>query len=160
MLLMRKYDEENSACLLSHPVRGAWIEMKPRQDFDVMERRRTPSGVRGLKFRAANRNIGGRSGSHPVRGAWIEISFLSPSILAPQCRTPSGVRGLKFHIPFRNLPNCLSHPVRGAWIEMQKLNPLPAPNLSHPVRGAWIEIFKAWRVNDDGIVAPRQGCVD
>lgn len=24
---MRKYDEENSACLLSHPVRGAWIEI-------------------------------------------------------------------------------------------------------------------------------------
>lgn len=27
LLLMHKYDEENSACLLSHPVRGAWIEI-------------------------------------------------------------------------------------------------------------------------------------
>ena len=50
MLLMRKYDEENSACLLSHPVRGAWIEM----DIDIITIKDT--GV-----------------SHPVRGAWIEM---------------------------------------------------------------------------------------
>ena len=49
MLLMRKYDEENSACLLSHPVRGAWIEILV--------------GAKGDKG----------DKSHPVRGAWIEI---------------------------------------------------------------------------------------
>ena len=49
MLLMRKYDEENSACLLSHPVRGAWIEI-----FSTF------SEVKNIT-------------SHPVRGAWIEI---------------------------------------------------------------------------------------
>ena len=49
LLLMRKYDEENSACLLSHPVRGAWIEM-----FVLSPA--TPDYM-----------------SHPVRGAWIEI---------------------------------------------------------------------------------------
>lgn len=49
MLLMRKYDEENSACLLSHPVRGAWIEIE-------------------LPVKLMPKNE-----SHPVRGVWIEI---------------------------------------------------------------------------------------
>ena len=51
MLLMRKYDEENSACLLSHPVRGAWIEIEWLRRYA-----NSPE-------------------SHPVRGAWIEIEI-------------------------------------------------------------------------------------
>ena len=71
MLLMRKYDEENSACLLSHPVRGAWIEI-------------------------ANTGLMGAGGaSHPVRGAWIEINGNVEDFLGNPGRTPSGVRGLK-----------------------------------------------------------------
>ena len=49
LLLMRKYDEENSACLLSHPVRGAWIEIEIISAVEEAVTRRTPSGVRGLK---------------------------------------------------------------------------------------------------------------
>ena len=47
---MCKYDEENSACLLSHPVRGAWIEMFLMVNKDTPVDGRTPSGVRGLKY--------------------------------------------------------------------------------------------------------------
>ena len=92
---MRKYDEENSACLLSHPVRGAWIEI-----LQIILRRkrckcRTPSGVRGLKWKIAT--VAAVScKSHPVRGAWIEMQYS----LCNMSRS-SG-----------------SHPVRGAWIEI------------------------------------------
>ncbi len=34
---------------LSHPARGAWIEIKAMLEPESRERRRTPQGVRGLK---------------------------------------------------------------------------------------------------------------
>ena len=34
----------------SHPVRGAWIEMKIVTNDDGLQYRRTPAGVRGLKL--------------------------------------------------------------------------------------------------------------
>ena len=57
---------------VSHPARGAWIEIND-------------AGVQR----------GGRAGSHPARGAWIEISLwtLVSGVLGG--RTPQGVRGLK-----------------------------------------------------------------
>ena len=66
MLLMRKYDEENSACLLSHPVRGAWIEIPMYVcDFDY-------------------------GGSHPVRGAWIEMILPNPLVVGKEVAPRQG----------------------------------------------------------------------
>ncbi len=71
MLLMRKYDEENSACLLSHPVRGAWIEMETGV---LLYERKESHPVRGawIEIRIYICSVV-LYGSHPVRGAWIEI---------------------------------------------------------------------------------------
>ena len=55
----------------SHPSRGAWIEIgDDRHVRDV--RRRTPHGVRGLKFQLGPVGLEFVE-SHPSRGAWIEI---------------------------------------------------------------------------------------
>ena len=56
--------------------------------------RRTPQGVRGLKF--------------------DETVFCN----LPFCRTPQGVRGLKFFGLVWMVRELLSHPARGAWIEI------------------------------------------
>ena len=72
MLLMRKYDEENSACLLSHPVRGAWIEI----DDDLLYSYNDMSHpVRGAWIEILTKTVSlfRVQKSHPVRGAWIEI---------------------------------------------------------------------------------------
>ena len=56
---------------MSHPSRGAWIEMPI--------------------FVVSVSNIA----SHPSRGAWIEIALWQLSPYARRRRTPHGVRGLK-----------------------------------------------------------------
>ena len=56
---------------LSHPARGAWIEI----------------GVSNKKPPAKR--------SHPARGAWIEISVTATKRTMDLSRTPHGVRGLK-----------------------------------------------------------------
>ena len=55
----------------SHPARGAWIEIMKRIKT-VTANRRTPRGVRGLKYEML---MTGQDNtlSHPARGAWIEI---------------------------------------------------------------------------------------
>ena len=58
---------------LSHPSRGAWIEITVAVSFGVS-----------------------CSTSHPSRGAWIEITAGRMQFPSTQCRTPHGVRGLKF----------------------------------------------------------------
>ena len=73
---------------MSHPTRGAWIEMSYYPTYTFLHR------------------------SHPTRGAWIEIpaALRSPVIL--RRRTLPGVRGLKlcssgtrtYPIPCRTLP--------------------------------------------------------
>ena len=83
-------------CCMSHPVRGAWIEIPE-----------------GRRFLCCGK-------SHPSRGAWIEIT--------PTRRT-IGV-------------TASSHPSRGAWIEMICEYLCNFIVWSHPSRGAWIEI--AW----------------
>ena len=59
--------------VMSHPTRGAWIEM-PQIYGDQHElASRTPHGVRGLKssqFLLKQK----RPASHPTRGAWIEMA--------------------------------------------------------------------------------------
>ena len=66
------HTESNPDGTLSHPSRGAWIEMPYRPTFAIGQR------------------------SHPSRGAWIEISERM-TMPAENCgRTPRGVRGLKY----------------------------------------------------------------
>ena len=56
----------------SHPSRGAWIEMFHAHGSPSHHQRRTPHGVRGLKY-ALLLALRGVGLSHPSRGAWIEI---------------------------------------------------------------------------------------
>ena len=102
---------------MSHPTRGAWIEITCLTDLTNRAASRTPHGVRGLKSPRrrkrsswrCNRTPHGVRGlkslhlnherfprrSHPTRGAWIEIN-LRAFYTSPECRrTPHGVRGLK-----------------------------------------------------------------
>ena len=129
-------DKKEKCKRWSHPVRGAWIEILQKALYKSDPPRRTPSGVRGLKFWLTflkTRNIS----SHPVRGAWIEIiTLVSPYFVKS------------------------SHPVRGAWIEIDHQRTWRKDWSSHPVRGAWIEMFKIFSHFVLMIVAPRQGCVD
>ena len=56
----------------SHPARGAWIEIVTGYVKFSARTRRTPHGVRGLKFMHKT-NHPHTVQSHPARGAWIEI---------------------------------------------------------------------------------------
>ena len=60
----------------------------------VRRNRRTPHGVRGLKFGNVTELVHYGS-SHPTRGAWIEIRLPVQALAALSRRTPHGVRGLK-----------------------------------------------------------------
>ena len=55
----------------SPPARGAWIEMPPEDEGELMKM------------------------SPPARGAWIEISRRSSDYACYACRPPHGGRGLK-----------------------------------------------------------------
>ena len=56
--------------------------------------RRTPQGVRGLKY------------------------FHNGKASKNMSRTPQGVRGLKYRVPVIESLGVGSHPARGAWIEI------------------------------------------
>ena len=70
----------------SHPSRGAWIEIRQRGRHFMPRWRRTPHGVRGLKF-TRYLELAPADLSHPSRGAWIEISCncasLATGLVAP-----------------------------------------------------------------------------
>ena len=66
--------KQETATVSSHPVRGAWIEISTVSDFDMSYL------------------------SHPVRGAWIEILESTSVSNNAISRTPSGVRGLKYYL--------------------------------------------------------------
>ena len=123
---------------VSHPSRGAWIEITI-SGGSVARRGRTPHGVRGLKCGGGCplgclpcRTPHGVRGlkyagmwvsdtdprSHPSRGAWIEIARMRLSTLLGIRRTPHGVRGLKFSVCGCRATDFMSHPSRGAWIEI------------------------------------------
>ena len=56
----------------SHPTRGAWIEISQADGTGQGCNRRTPHGVRGLKWPSGTvEPVPARS--HPTRGAWIEM---------------------------------------------------------------------------------------
>ena len=80
---------------LSHPTRGAWIEIVEMMYKSEREYSRTLPGVRGLK------------------SSWELIG------LVPIRRTLPGVRGLKYRILCAGYIDMKSHPTRGAWIEME-----------------------------------------
>ena len=58
----------------SHPSRGAWIEISSDAIMAAESERRTPHGVRGLKYVINHYPTSGMTRSHPSRGAWIEMS--------------------------------------------------------------------------------------
>ena len=59
---------------VSHPSRGAWIEIYKAARLMGYEVGRTPRGVRGLKSQVVEAGPYRRM-SHPSRGAWIEIQL-------------------------------------------------------------------------------------
>ena len=67
---------------VSHPSRGAWIEMWLVSDKALAEPK-----------------------SHPSRGAWIEIGIGNIIPQLAESRTPRGVRGLKYQRSFREPPD-------------------------------------------------------
>ena len=73
--------------IMSHPARGAWIEMVRPVSVQVAGTGRTPQGVRGLKYLwPAQTHRCPRS--HPARGAWIEMS----QIVQVRVRSPVAPR--------------------------------------------------------------------
>ena len=78
---------------MSHPTRGAWIEMQSAEELLQLLGCRTPHGVRGLKC-----------------GVTQMGHALTP------CRTPHGVRGLKsvrIDTVYSHKPRRTPHGVRG-----------------------------------------------
>ncbi len=121
--------------------------------------RRTPHGVRGLKFEYAAREVKKRL-SHPAWGAWIEMAERGDCHTARRSHPAWGA-----WIEIRNFPAVSqlvgSHPAWGAWIEISStVAEKEVFPVSHPAWGAWIEIALC----DQGLqldgVAPRMGCVD
>ncbi len=122
--------------VMSHPARGAWVEMRWTNCWRQSETCRTPQGVRGLKFF--------------VDEAGLEWD---------NSRTPQGVRGLKSEGPADDGAGRRSHPARGAWIEILSIALASIAAGSHPARGAWVEIRTLWGTRTHTVVAPRKGCV-
>ena len=82
---------------MSHPARGAWIEIRSAAD-----------AVTGVSL------------SHPARGAWIEMFYMRAGACTRPGRTPHGVRGLKYtQGNYSTAVSEVSHPARGAWIEIK-----------------------------------------
>ena len=77
----------------SHPAWGAWIEISNTYRPDLKEGRRTPHGVRGLKYPPplVLRPRASRT-PHGVRGLKCQASCRHKQ---RERRTPHGVRGLK-----------------------------------------------------------------
>ena len=144
---------------LSHPSRGAWIEIALWQLGPYVRRRRTPHGVRGLKscLRYVVPPRFCRT-PHGVRGLKCGVCG---HVRSRYRRTPHGVRGLKYRLRGADGRKRGSHPSRGAWIEIPRNGRITCNGRGrtpHGVRG-----LKCLRVRRDqvgGDVAPLTGCVD
>ena len=79
---------------LSHPVRGAWIEILTRY-FAHLDNPSHPVRGAWIEISLLQKFID-EIRSHPVRGAWIEIRAVELTDACVAGRTPSGVRGLKW----------------------------------------------------------------
>ena len=79
---------------LSHPARGAWIEiLKAGKAYPPLGGSHPARGA-WIEIRSAS--IAANSArSHPARGAWIEIRICNHGGRQQHGRTPHGVRGLK-----------------------------------------------------------------
>ena len=82
---------------MSHPARGAWIEINAKYKEFSKAAGRTPRGVRGLKFKQC-----------------LELRQVLKS------HTPQGVRGLKYLLCLRVNLNRESHPA--LWKSQEKSN--------------------------------------
>ncbi len=80
--------------LMSHPARGAWVEIEMRDDGSVKVYMSHPARGAWVEIRR-HLPFAGAPLSHPARGAWVEITRLSCPSLSAKSRTPQGVRGLK-----------------------------------------------------------------
>ena len=79
----------STVLLVSHPSRGAWIEILVVLRPATAAMSRTPHGVRGLKLKLfADKTIGGLS--HPSRGAWIEIRMAAGLTVRPSVAPLTG----------------------------------------------------------------------
>ena len=137
MKFLRRQSVRNE--LVSHPIRGGWIEIRTVKAKQGDQKGPTPYGVGGLKFArlqliwVLNRSHPIRGGwieiipvagagsvkmSHPIRGGWIEIHDLFPARQQQHSPTPYGVGGLKLHRFFLSKSKTSSHPIRGGWIEI------------------------------------------
>ena len=86
------------AFLLSHPARGAWIEIwRPRPATRSRSMSHPARGAWIEMLYCPSSRPHSRL-SHPARGAWIEMAWTPPTPLPSECRTPQGVRGLKIEI--------------------------------------------------------------
>ena len=84
-----------TSSMMSHLIRGAWIEIDHFCKIFDWNYRRISYEVRGLKcfFRCSDHVF---KVSHLIRGAWIEIFFKSSNGLLNLRRISYEVRGLKF----------------------------------------------------------------
>ena len=127
--------------LMSHPARGAWIEIfrnaHAKQPIASHPARGAWIEIDGVCNKEAEQRE-----SHPARGAWIEIVAAPKMPSAAPRRTPQGVRGLKctaalFHTSqFRRTPQG----VRG--LKSNMFTEENQTEMSHPARGAWIEMLR------------------
>ena len=167
----------------SHSVWGAWIEIRLLTQIPVGMIRRTPYGVRGLKFHVVGANklpdlsrtpygVRGlkcfqrqfhalRLLSHSVWGAWIEMILPRSLLHWLHRRTPYGVRGLKFDLPNNFIRTIESHSVWGAWIEICRIHGTVHSDwrrTPYGVRGLKSLPSNVYCFHFD--VALRMGCVD
>ena len=102
----------------SHPARGAWIEIFWLASRCLSYVRRTPQGVRGLKY-ILQRTLPDRISRTPQGVRGLKSLGCGWAYYIPR-RTPQGVRGLKSPPERRRPRGRRSHPARGAWIEMSR----------------------------------------
>ena len=141
--------------LLSHPARGAWIEVLCIILLQVEPARRTPHGVRGLKSADSSVCLLQHL-SHPAGERGLK-SKVATCIRTGRRRTPAGVRGLKFVCWPRCMTFSMSHSCGGVWIEaMRSTTSNATPNVA-PSMGAWVKVRSSLKRPTDIAVAPYRG---
>ena len=145
--------------VMSHPSRGAWIEITTAPARTNTRTSSHPS--RGAWIEIGNKSAwsaGARS--HPSRGAWIEIGTAYGEGKNGVGRTPHGVRGLKLYAQWRinRVARRTPHGVRGLKYLSSWPCALATGRTPHGVRGlkSAPHTAKARTVS----VAPLTGCVD